>query len=246
MQRAKTLVQFWSAVGSLVGLLAYTFVHTGGLLSRYVSPGWVGYLAGLCIELAVIGLALRIGDLRQSGQSAGFFGFVLAGTLVVSALANMAEGFRTLSGQEFTARSLVAMDWSQAVIGTAATGLISLIVFALSEMVGVDVQHMRGPDAHPGQDAHVTVSRWTCDEQVPRDSTDTAGRLTLETSSSRATWTPPGRDADRETVRAALLAYTAAHPGATHQQIGDAIGRGRTTVYKLLREMNAGGHDGLH
>lgn len=125
---------------SLAALLAYTWTHTGALMARYVHPGWVGYICALGVELAVVSLSLRIGDLRRSGQSARLFVAVLVAVLVVSALANVAEGYATLYGSPLSLDAIGRLDVLQAVIGVSATGLISVVVFALADIIGSDVR----------------------------------------------------------------------------------------------------------
>lgn len=136
--KAKT--QIIAGAISLIALLVYTLVHTGGLLARYVNPPSVGFIAALGIEVAIVSLSLRIGDLKRSNQNYGFFFFVLVSVVIVSALANVAEGFLTAEGVPLTIANVQRLDVVQAVIGLAATGLISLIVLALSEIIGSDVQ----------------------------------------------------------------------------------------------------------
>ena len=135
----KDVVQVVIGGLSLLALLSYTLVHTGGLLSSYVQPGIVGYLAAFGIELSIVGLSLRIGDLRKSGQDVRFFVGVLVAVVSVSAMANVAEGFRVSEGVKLTLATVTRLDIIQAAIGLSATGLISLIVFALAEIVGTDV-----------------------------------------------------------------------------------------------------------
>lgn len=125
---------------SLAALLAYTWTHTGALMARYVHPAWVGYICALGVELAVVSLSLRIGDLRRSGQSARLFVAVLVAVLIVSALANVAEGYATLYGSLLTLAAIGRLDVLQAVIGVSATGLISVVVFALADIIGSDVR----------------------------------------------------------------------------------------------------------
>lgn len=57
----------------------------------------------------------------------------------MSAVANIAEGFQALHGQPLTTSTISQLDPLQAIIGLLATGLISLIVLALSEIAGTDV-----------------------------------------------------------------------------------------------------------
>lgn len=139
MKATKINVQLISGAIALVCLLAYTLVHTGGLLARYINPGIVGYVAALGIESAIVGLSLRIGDLKRSKQSPAFFVSVLVAVVIVSALANIAEGFHMQQSQAMTLATVKQLDPIQAVIGLAATGLISLIVLAMSEIIGTDI-----------------------------------------------------------------------------------------------------------
>jgi len=133
-------VQVVFGVVSLLALLMYTWTHTGALMARYVQPAVVGYICAFGVELAVVSLSLRIGDLRRSGQSARLFMAVLVAVLVVSALANVAEGYATLYGTILTLDAIGRLDALQAVIGVSATGLISVVVFALADIIGSDVR----------------------------------------------------------------------------------------------------------
>lgn len=135
--KAKT--QLVVGIVSLIALLVYTLAHTGALLAQYVTPGFIGYVAAFGIEMSIVSLSLRIGDLRKSQQSTGFFLFVLVSVVVVSAIANVSEGFYTMYQEHLTLSNVRQLDLVQGVIGVSATGLISLIVLALSEIVGTDV-----------------------------------------------------------------------------------------------------------
>ncbi len=125
---------------SLVALLVYTFWHTGSLLGHYVHPVLFGYICAFGIELAIVSLSLRIGQERRNGATGAGFVAVLVAVLVVSAFANVAEGYATAYATTLTLRSIQGIDPLQAVIGVAATGLISVIVFALSDIIGGDVR----------------------------------------------------------------------------------------------------------
>ena len=106
----KNKIQIAAGVVSLAALLTYTLVHTGGLLARYVQPAAVGYVAALGIEIAIVSLSLRIGDLRRSGLDTRWFLFVLVSVVVVSALANVYEGFHTYYGQPLTVATVGQLD----------------------------------------------------------------------------------------------------------------------------------------
>lgn len=135
----KAKVQLTVGIISLIALLIYTLAHTGALLSRYVTPGYIGYICALGIEMSIVSLSLRIGDLRKSQQSTAFFLFVLVSVVVVSAIANVSEGFSTMYQEQLTLSNVRQLDFVQSLIGVTSTGLISLIVLALAEIVGTDV-----------------------------------------------------------------------------------------------------------
>ena len=135
----KAKVQLTVGIVSLIALLVYTLAHTGALLSRYVTPGYIGYICALGIEMSIVSLSLRIGDLRKSQQSTAFFLFVLVSVVVVSAIANVSEGFYTMYQEQLTLSNVRQLDFVQSLIGVTSTGLISLIVLALAEILGTDV-----------------------------------------------------------------------------------------------------------
>lgn len=133
---------------SLVGVLAYNWTHTGGLLASYVRPAFVGYIAATGIELAVVGLSLRIADLRRNASGARFQVATLAAVVVVSALANIAEGYAVKFGESLTSANIGRLDIVQAIVSLSATGLLSLVTFAIAEIVGGDIEQ---PAQQPAQ-----------------------------------------------------------------------------------------------
>lgn len=139
-KRTEHRTQMSFAVLALIGLLAYTFVHTGGLMSRYIQPAFVGYMAAFGVELAVAGISFRLASLKRKQITSRSLLFILISALFVSALANISEGYSVRYGEPLTWENLGDIDYIQAVIGIAATGLISLMVFAISETIGVDVE----------------------------------------------------------------------------------------------------------
>lgn len=139
-KRTEQKVQMIIAVLALIGLLAYTFVHTGSLMAQYIRPVFVGYMAAFGIELAVAGISFRLASLKRKQITSRLLLFILISALFVSALANIAEGYQVRYGKPLTWVNLGDIDYIQAVIGIAATGLISLMVFAISETIGVDVE----------------------------------------------------------------------------------------------------------
>ncbi|MBK9497234.1 MAG: hypothetical protein IPO08_22495, partial [Xanthomonadales bacterium] len=128
---------------SLVGVLLYNWTHTGGLLASYVKPEFVGYIAAAGIELAVVGLSLRIDEMRRAQADATFHLVTLAAVVIVSALANIAQGYLVKFGTELTSANIGRLDAVQVVVSLAATGLLSLVVFALAEVVGHDIGAVR-------------------------------------------------------------------------------------------------------
>lgn len=135
----KNWIMIAIGVLSIIALLAYTWVHSGNLLARYVNPAFVGFLAAAGIELSIVGLSMRIGDLKKSGLDYRFFAFTLVAVVVVSALANIAEGFMVKYAEPLTINNVGKLDLVEAVILIAATGLISIVTLALSELIGQDV-----------------------------------------------------------------------------------------------------------
>lgn len=135
----KKLLQLISGTIALTSLLAYTLVHTGGLLALYIDPDIVAYVSAFGIEMSIVSLSIRIGELKRSKQDIRFFLFVLVATVTVSAVANLAEGFYSRMGQHLTVDTLGLLDPVQAIVLVSATGLISLIVMALAEIVGTDI-----------------------------------------------------------------------------------------------------------
>lgn len=135
----KADIEFWSGALALFCLLTYTLVHTGALLGTYIRPVAVGYIAATGIEVAVVSLSLRIGNLKKVGRDTAFFIAVLVAVVSVSALANMAEGHRVLYNAPFTVATFTNLDGIQAAVWFGSNGLISLVVMALSETIGSEV-----------------------------------------------------------------------------------------------------------
>ncbi len=146
------VIQIVASAVSLLALLSYTWVHTGKMLSRYIDPAWVGYIAALGVELAIIALSIRIG--LQKGERWEVFGvkiskfsranFTLLFVLLVSSIANIYEGYVI----RFPSRDFKSVEWAdlqslgivEVSVGLAATLVIPIVVFALSEIVGGDVE----------------------------------------------------------------------------------------------------------
>jgi len=220
-----TKIQVLAGVVSLVALLAYTLVHTGGLLADYVQPGWVGFVAAFGIELAVVSLSLRIGDLRRTGQDFRFFMFVLVSVVIVSALANIAEGFAVAHGTDLTFTTVQQLDVIQAIIGLTATGLISLIVLALSEIIGTDVQTMVKETEKQRRKIEREQSEIEVEKSYP-----------YPIEQARAT-----KSEQKEERIAALVGLIADNPDIGPAQAKREIGISKTTFYAYRDELTERG-----
>jgi hypothetical protein len=117
-------------------LLVYTWYHTSQLLASYIDLPVLGYVAALGIEAAVVFLAIAIGWGRVQQRNVALFYATLIGVVLVSFLANSAMGYRTKYGSDISTASAQGLDLVQGLIGLAATGLISLIVFSAAEVIG--------------------------------------------------------------------------------------------------------------
>jgi hypothetical protein len=236
----KAKIQIGVTVLSLLALLTYTLVHTGGLLARYVHPAVIGYVAAFGIEAAVVSLSLRIGELRRTKQSPGFFLFVLIAVVVVSAVANIAEGFTAVQGAALTLATVRTLDPVQAFIGLSATGLVSLIVLALAEILGTDVE-TAVKQADKERKRQPTSKTARTETAVPNDSTDA---VNAEDSHSieRARAVKAEKDAiSRTEAMQMLLTFVAEHPDASLSRIGRHIDRSKTTVSNYVRELQEAG-----
>jgi hypothetical protein len=236
----KANVQIGITILALLALLTYTLVHTGGLLARYVHPAAIGYVAAFGIEAAVVSLSLRIGELRRSKQSTGFFLFVLISVVVVSAVANIAEGFTAVQGEPLTIETIRQLDPIQAFIGLAATGLISLIVLALAEIIGTDVETaVRQAERERRKPA--AAQPVTAVQPVPNLPSNIEDGASLE----RARAAKAEKDATSKTdALNALLQFVSANPDASLADIGQEIERSKTTVSNYVRELEQ--HGRLH
>ena len=244
---------------SLIGVLAYNWTHTGGLLASYVRPAFVGYIAATGIELAVVGLSLRIADLRRNASGARFQVATLAAVVVVSALANIAEGYAVKFGESLTSANIGRLDIVQAIVSLSATGLLSLVTFAIAEIVGGDIEQ---PDKQPLADDLQTEQPTETDAA----STPLVSDMVYSTPQSRQNG--PQSDLDRETDESTIQTEQHAYlhplreleglqsytletqplsgvvasdvrrlllvaPDATNSAIADRVGCSRETVRKI-------------
>lgn len=229
----KTKTQVVVGAISLLTMLMYTLIHTGGLLAHYISPTWAGYVAAFGIEAAVVSLSLRIGELRKSKQSPRFFLFVLISVVFISALANVAEGFAARTGEPLTVQSVQELDVVQAIVGLSATGLISLVVLAMSEVVGTDVQvavkeHQRAEQRTTKDEASSEPSspelQQSCHEPTPSSPEPSVVSVSSKSEALNV-----------------LLNFVASNPKATLSEAGRIIGRSKSTVSSYLDELEKAG-----
>jgi hypothetical protein len=219
-----------------VCLLSYTWTHTGGLLAEYVNPAFVGYVAALGIELSIVGLSLRIGELKRSGLDARFFVATLIAVVTVSALANIAMGYAVKFGEALTVSNVGKLDIVQAVVSLAATGLISLVTFALAELVGQDVTAAVKVSSKSVKPAAVTVP------QVTTDVLNTEALTAFPMPIEQARAVKGDSDAQQKAAAIdALVTYLTSNPDATVSELARVIGKSRPTVYNYLDELETAG-----
>lgn len=138
-KQTETNVMLYGAIIAVVCLLSYTFVHTGAVLARYIHPWGFGYICAFGIEMIVALISYKLSILRkwQTWRTLTLL-FILIAALCVSAVANVYEGYYIKYGVELSRENIGEIDKIQAFVGLTATGLISLLVFAVSEIIGND------------------------------------------------------------------------------------------------------------
>lgn len=236
LQVSKSQVQITIGLLALSGVLLYNWTHTGGLLAGYVRPDFIGYIAAGGIELAIVGLSLRIADLRKQNVNARFFVFTLAAVVIVSALANVAEGYAVKFGESLTLANAGRLDIVQGVVSLAATGLLSLVTFALAEIVGGDVNQAAKASSKAGKVAPSTVNA----PGPEVSNTEEVTSFPLPVGQARAV----KADADAAAKAKAfdtLIGYLSTKPGASVTELAKLIGKSRQTVYNYLDELEAAG-----
>ncbi len=124
---------------ALGAVLLYNFVHTGNILASFIDPSEVGYIAAGGIEAIVIFLSMQISERRRDKRSTRLFVGALVAVVVVSALANVAEGYAVKFGKPLEVAVFGATDFAQLVVWLSSTGLLSLVVFAMAEIIGDDM-----------------------------------------------------------------------------------------------------------
>lgn len=123
----------------IILLLSYTFIHTGAVLARYINPPILGYMAAGGVEGLIMVLSWRRAFRAESTSS---ITFTLATVLVISAIANLYEGYAVKEGQELTVSNLATLDPIQAVVGMLVTFTIPFLVFKAGEVMGSGLEEL--------------------------------------------------------------------------------------------------------
>ncbi len=258
-------LQTGGALLATVLLLAYTFWHSGNLLSRYIDPAWVGYVAALGVEVAIVSLSLRIGQLGWHSPQATIFKRTLIAALVVSALANIAEGHQVMYHQPLTlyalsplvgnldgvelatANPVPVIDWIQAAIGLAATGLLSIIVYALADIIGDDVRTAtaaRRPTVSVKRRASRPLARQPRRRALPTSvapAVNPAHRQEpVSASPVNPAPTPPMADLD-DVSRRLVEALAAAPDGLSKREVARRAGVNPETARQRIDKLEAAG-----
>ena len=174
--------------------------------------------------------------MRKQNVDARFFTFTLIAVVVVSALANIAEGYAVKFGEPLTLANVKQIDLIQAVVSLAATGLISLVTLALSEIVGSDVTLAAKASSRSVKGTSQSVNVWGRKCQTREGVTP----FPMPIDAARAV----KGDTDAATKAAAidtLIGHLTDHPDATVTQLAKLIGKSRPTVYNYLDELEAAG-----
>lgn len=132
-------IQKYTVYGSIGCILLYTWFHTGAVLQSFSNVYPVGYIAAAGIELAIVAMSFEIGQRKRDGNGYGLQVFVLVAVLAVSALANIYEGYSVTNGSKLSF-TIFNIDVVFPLVLVVSTGLLSIIVFALSEIVSSNVK----------------------------------------------------------------------------------------------------------
>ncbi len=228
---------------ALISLLIYTFTHTGHLLSQYVNPPFVGYVCAFGIETAVVSLSLQISELRKSAQSVKFFVSVLVCVVGVSAIANIASGFEVSTSEALTLSTFKNLDTLQAIIGLTATGLISLIVFALAEIIGTDVNQLvkQVEKERKASLKKVSSTAPEIQEKLSRTISSVNGKVSTESanfaSSEQAEKARAVKVDNRQERLDSMVDILDSEPETTPTQFADRFTISRQQVYTDLKEL---------
>ena len=174
--------------------------------------------------------------MKRSGLDARFFVATLIAVVTVSALANIAMGYAVKFGEPLTVANVGQLDIVQAVVSLAATGLISLVTFALAELVGQDVSAAVKVSSRGVKPAAVTVPT------VTPEVSNTEALTALSTPIEQARAVKADSDTQQKAAAVdALVSYLTSNPDATVSELARVIGKSRPTVYNYLDELEAAG-----
>lgn len=134
------MIEFVAGSIALLLILLYNFKHTGSLLARHVTPAWYGYSAALGIEFSVVFLSAKLNKIKRQGAKMWrtLFPWSLILVVLLSATANLNEGFLTRYNTELSLQYIAQVDLIQLIVSVIGTLMVSLIVFALSEVISGD------------------------------------------------------------------------------------------------------------
>jgi uncharacterized membrane protein YcjF (UPF0283 family) len=155
-------------------------------------------------------------------------------------VANIAEGFTAVQGEQLTRESIQELDPVQAFIGLSATGLVSLIVLALAEILGTDVETAvkQAEREHKRQPGRSVAQTEISVQPGSANSSKTAEFNSIE----RARAAKAEKDAVSNTeAMNILLRFVDDNPDASLSAIGQYINRSKTTVSNYVRALEQDG-----
>jgi hypothetical protein len=239
VRRNQKDVEFTIGILALVCLLFYNWRHTNLLFMTYADWKWLGWLCAFGIELSIIGLSFKVG--RQiadgtrffSSPSQVFFLFVMVMALLVSAIANMVEGYKIAHGEVLTWSILYKIDAVEWVAWVASNGLISLVAFALAEVIGSQSESVMVREV-----VETTTPELPKPTSKPPSLMDTlevvVGNTKVNTSDTKAKRNEP-------TVKERVYRFLEEHKeGVQKTDVVHEIGN-KVMVYRSLKELEEAG-----
>lgn len=226
----------------LISLLVYTFTHTSTLMGRYASPG-VGQIAAFGIESSIIGMSIRIGRImrqlverpkeRALWLSLFWQGGTLLFVLLVTASAQIVEGFEVRHKQPFSVEAVALLDPVLIAVGLLATGVIPALVIALTEIVSGEIRETingskavatpvvaLAPIAAPALPNLLPSLQESAADSIPtRDEVADEQPVALE---QETVATSPSTQ-EHSSIKGAVFAYLDSHPTAKIAELLDAF-----------------------
>ena len=118
--------------------LQYVFFHTSSLLIRLTAHSIVAYIAAFGIEVIIIVISFDIGARQGKEVSTWALKGILIFTLIGSAFANLVEGFLIRTGNDLISfADMTNLGWIQGLVSLWFTAGIPLLVYALSDTLGL-------------------------------------------------------------------------------------------------------------